>query len=308
MKPESRLEFSPLTRREFVRVAVLAASGAALGLDAAGQSGPPAPCPIIVFSKAFQSLGPEDTAALVEEVGWSGIECPVREKGQIEPEQAADEMPRYVDALRRRGLDMTVVVTEIASMREPHAETILRTAAKLGIKRIRLGAWIYAPDRPIAQQLDEFGGALKDIGEACAELGIQSAVQNHSGSDRFGAPVWDDVGVLKDHRVRNVGMCFDIGHATIEGGLSWPIQARLAEHLYTVVYVKDFKWRREAGLWKPGWCPLGEGMINRSFFSRLRLTGFTGPICQHHEYPLGDRTEMLGHMRRDLGVLKDWLA
>ena len=29
---------------------------------------------------------------------------------------------------------------------------------------------------------------------------------------------------------------------------------------------------------------------------------------KHHEYPLGDRTEMLAHFRRDLKVLRDWLT
>jgi sugar phosphate isomerase/epimerase len=244
----------------------------------------------------------------VEEVGWSGIECPVRAKGQIEPERAEGELPRYVEAFRRRGLDVTVVVTDIASMGQPHAESILRTAARLGIKRIRLGAWAYTADKPIARQLESFGGAIKEIGEASAELGIECAVQNHSGSDRFAAPVWDAVEVLREHRVRNVGIGFDIGHATIEGGLSWPIQARLAEPLYTIVYVKDFVWGKDSSGWLPVWCPLGDGMIHRSFFDGLKHSAFSGPICQHQEYPVGNRADMVAHMQRDLRVLKEWLA
>jgi sugar phosphate isomerase/epimerase len=309
MKPETRIEISPLTRREFVRVAVLAASGAALGLEAASQSVPPAPRPIIGFSKPFRSMGAEDSAALVEEVGWSGIECPVRsQEGQIQPEQVDDVLPRFVDAFRRRGLDIPLLVTEISSIREPHAEAVLRAAAKLGIKRIRLGTWTYVPDRPLAQQLDGFGSALRDIGEACGELGIQGAVQNHSAPDRFGAPVWDVVSVLGDKKIKNVSMCFDIGHATVEGGLSWPIQARLAEPYYCAVYVKDFTWGKGPEGWRPDWCPLGQGMIHRSFIAGLGRSGYSGPICQHQEYRLGGRAEMVASMRSDLRVLREWLA
>jgi sugar phosphate isomerase/epimerase len=103
-------------------------------------------------------------------------------------------------------------------------------------------------------------------------------------------------------------MCFDIGHATIEGGLSWPIQARLAEPYYTLVYVKDFRWAKGPKGWDVDWCPLGEGMIHREFFTRLMGTSYTGPICQHHEYPMGDRKEMVAQMKKDLRVLKDWLG
>jgi sugar phosphate isomerase/epimerase len=309
MKPATRNETYPLTRRDFVRLAVLAASGAALGLETGGQSIPAAARPIIGFSKPFRSMGAEDSAALVEEIGWSGIECPVRaDEGQILPERVEEDLPRFVEAFRRRGLDIPVLVTEIASIRDPHAESVLRAAAKLGIRRIRLGAWFYRPGRSLEQQVDEFGGALRDIGQACGELGIQGAVQNHSAPDRFAAPVWDVVGALRDHQVKNVGLCFDIGHATVEGGLSWPIQARLAEPYYTAVYVKDFTWAKGPEGWRPVWCPLGQGMINRSFIAKLARSGFFGPICQHQEYPMADRAEMVADMRRDLRVLRDWMA
>jgi sugar phosphate isomerase/epimerase len=308
MKLPSDSETLRFTRRDFVRVAALATAGAALGLDAAPPADVPRSRQIIAFSKPFQTMGPDESAALVEEVGWSGIECPVREKGQIEPERAEDELPRFVEAFRRRNLEVSVLVTDISSMREPQTEKLLRTASKLGIGRIRLGAWVYREDRPIAEQLKEFGGALQDIGQACLELGIKPAVQNHSGSNRFAAPVWDAVSVLNDPKIKNVGMGFDIGHATIEGGLSWPIQARLAEPLYTLVYVKDFRWAKDRDGWNPAWCPLGEGMIHRSFFTRLQRSAYAGPICQHHEYPMGDRQDMVAQMKRDLSVLRDWLS
>jgi sugar phosphate isomerase/epimerase len=308
MEPTPRPDLPLLTRREFVRASFLAASGVALGLDAAGAEKQALARPVIGFSKPFQSLGPADMAAFVEEVGWSGIECPVRAQGQIEPERVGEELPRLVEAFRRRGLDVPIVVTEITSIHETHAEEVLRVAAGLGIRKFRLGAFKYTKDRPLEQQLDGFGHDLRAIGDACGELGVQAAVQNHSGSDRFGASVWDVVGVLKDFHVKNVGICFDIAHATIEGGLSWPIQARLAEPFYAAVYVKDFTWSKGPGGWQPNWCLLGEGMVDRAFISGLNRSGYSGTICQHQEYPMGDRADMAAHIRRDLETLRGWLA
>jgi sugar phosphate isomerase/epimerase len=316
MKPKSRPEVPPTTSRKSSRIALLAASGTPLAAKAAAQDSGATPRPIIGFSKPFQSLSADDMASLVEEIGWNGIESPVRSAGQVEPERVEEDLPRLVEAFRRRGLVIPVIVTEIFSMRQPHAEIVLRTAAKLGIKRIRLGIFKYVQERPLEQQLNEFGKTLKEIGDACGELGIQAAVQNHSGFDRFGAPVWDLYTVLRDFQIKNVGMCFDIAHAMVEGGLSWPIQARLMEPYYAAVYVKDFTWARGANGWGSRgasgwgvtWRPLGEGMVDRSFIAGLPKSGFSGPICQHHEYPLGDRAEMLALMQRDLRVLKDWLG
>jgi len=122
MKPTPRPEVPSLTRREFVRASFLAASGVALGLNAAGRENPASARPIIGFSKPFQSMGAVDMASFVEETGWSGIECPVRPQGQIEPERVGEELPRLVEAFRRKGLDVPVVVTEISSIHEAHAE------------------------------------------------------------------------------------------------------------------------------------------------------------------------------------------
>src|SRR5206468_715729 len=98
-----------------------------------------------------------------------------------------------------------------------------------------------------------------DLAQLNHSLGIQGAYENHSGADSFGAAIWDVYETIRDLDPAAMGIAFDIGHATIEGGLSWPIQARLAEPRYSVVYVKDFRWEKQSTGWKSVWCPLGEG-------------------------------------------------
>ena len=44
--------------------------------------------------------------------------------------------------------------------------------------------------------------------------------------------------------------------------------------------------------------PNGEGMVNRDFFKRLPATNYTGPICQHHEYELGENEAMRAHFKK----------
>lgn len=301
---------SSLSRRHFVVQATLATAAWAVGShsNCSAASKERSRFPIIGFSKPFQKLTADETAELVEEVGWDGIEIPVRNKGQIEPERAADELPRFAEALRRRNRDIFLVATDIVSLKTPHCELVLRTIAKLGIKRLRLGFVSYPNDRSPAEWLRQLAPELKEIATACGDLGLQAGFQNHSGARSVGAPVWDVYSMIKDLDPRKIGFCFDIGHATVEGGLSWPVEARLAEPFLTAVFVKDFYWKKEGRGWKDAWCPLGEGMVNRAFFDWLKTTNYAGPICQHHEYELGDAKQRLAHFQADLAVLKSWLA
>lgn len=264
--------------------------------------------PIIAFSKPFQKLTPEQTADLVAEVGWDGIECPVRAKGQIEPARAADELPRMVEALGKRGLKVHLLTTDIVSLSQPATEPLLRLMAKLGLKRFRLGSSRYPEDRSPVEVVRALEPHLRDLAAACKDLGLQGALQNHSGPEHVGAAVWDVFPIIEKLDPRHLGLCFDIGHATVEGGLMWPTLARLAEPYYAMIYVKDFRWQREDKLgWKAAWCPLGEGMVNRRYFDSLKRSRYVGPISQHHEYELGDPRERLAYFQRDLKVLKSWL-
>ena len=150
-----------LTRREFVTATAAAAAVSAAvspGLFAQGEE--EKRFKIIGFTKPFQNLNFEATANTVAEIGWDGIECPVRPKGQIEPERAPDELPRLVDALKKRGKELTILTTAITSVSQPHTEQLLRTAAKLGIRRYRLGFLKYDLARSIADQVTEIGARL----------------------------------------------------------------------------------------------------------------------------------------------------
>ncbi|MDR3401676.1 MAG: sugar phosphate isomerase/epimerase [Chthoniobacter sp.] len=301
---------SPITRRDFVTKAALATALTAVSPRLARAETTAAPrFKIIAFSKPFAHLGPDETADLVADVGWDGIECPVRAKaGQIAPERVEEDLPKMVEALKKRGKEVTMVTTEITKI-APLAEKVLRTTAKLGIKKYRFGFVKYTADKSIPDTVSEVGAALKDLAALNRELGIQGGWQNHSGADMVGAPLWDTWTMIKDLDPRDIGVCFDIGHATLEGGLSWPIQARLLEPRYVAVYLKDFRWEKGPKGWEPIWCNFGEGTVHQSFLTRLKASSYNGPLSQHHEYKtLGTGAEMIANMKKDLAKLREWLA
>jgi sugar phosphate isomerase/epimerase len=301
------------SRRQFL--ASSAATGAAFAIGqhplslAQSSSERSTRLKLIAFTKPFQEFSAGDTADFVADVGWDGVELPVRAKGQVEPERVEEDLPKFAEALRKRGRELTLIATDVKNPSQPFTQRVLRTAAKLGITRYRLGFWKYAKDQPIAKQLDEIRAELRDLAMLNKELGLTAGFQNHSGADYVGAPVWDIWRLIGDLDPRQVGVCFDIGHATIEGGYSWPTHARLMAPHYAAVYVKDFVWQKGAKGWESRWCPLGDGMVNKAFFATLRKSKWSGPISQHFEYRLPEgRKQLVAVMKKDLQVLREWIA
>jgi len=89
--------------------------------------------------------------------------------------------------------------------------------------------------------------------------------------------------MIKDLDPKAIGICFDIGHATLEGGLSWPIQARLMEPYYVAVYLKDFRWKRRRKGGSPTGATSAKAPSKRSF-GQPQEVRVRRPLSQHHEY------------------------
>jgi sugar phosphate isomerase/epimerase len=143
----------------------------------------------------------------------------------------------------------------------------------------------------------------------------------HSGTAVVGASIWDLYIVLKDFDPSLVGVNYDIGHATIEGGFGGWINSFYitGQHLRGIA-VKDCVWQKGAnGEWKSEFVPLGEGMVHfQEFFTMVKQSGFHGPLQIHYEYPLGGanngktqltmpQEQVFAAMKRDVLKLRGYL-
>src|SRR6185503_5733092 len=95
------------------------------------------------FEKPLQFLSYDELAELLAETGFNGVEAAVRDGGHVLPEKVEEDLPRFIAALKKQGLEMTVLTSGINSVDSPHAEKVLRTAAKLGVKRYRMNWYRY---------------------------------------------------------------------------------------------------------------------------------------------------------------------
>ena len=291
-----------MTRRKFVA----GTSATVLCAAAQLQAAPASPRRICAFEKPLRFLDDADLAASMATLGFSGIEATVRAGGRVLPKNVEYDLPRLHEALSKRGLEITIMATDINSAEQSDTELVLRTAAKLGIRRYRMAWYKYDLSRPILPQLDAIAARLPALVDLTRQLGMTAVYQNHSGADIVGAPVWDIHRLINHFDPQTIGVGFDIHHAMVEGGLSWPIQFKLIQSHLAVVYVKDFVW--ELGKVKD--VPLGEGLVDRKFFSMLRQSGFNGTICLHVEYWEGKKNqgEFAAAFGKDLATLRAWLG
>ncbi|MEO0414959.1 MAG: hypothetical protein AAF226_08420, partial [Verrucomicrobiota bacterium] len=132
---------SMVSRRKFTQYLAGAAAASGVMSESMGQSDDDRlPWELCTFTKPFQHMSYDQLALEMANLGFDGIECPVRQGGHIEPEVVPDELPKMVEALDRQGLKMTILTSKInAVIDEQYTESLLRTPAQLGIKRFIMG-------------------------------------------------------------------------------------------------------------------------------------------------------------------------
>ncbi len=296
------------TRREFLAAVPVAALAA-----------PPArgTLPISIFSKHLQWLDCSEAARFAKDIGFDGMDLTVRAGGHVLPERVEQDLPKAVEAIRKAGLPVTMITADIVDAQTPYAEAVLRTAAGLGIHHYRWGGFTYAYDRDIASQLDALKPRVHALAELNAKHKMCAMYHTHSGPRQVGAPVWDVWMLVRDEDPRCIGINYDIGHATVEGGYGgWIDSAHLVQKHMRGVALKDFRWAHTEKGWVPEWCPIGEGMVNfTAFFEVLKSAKFAGPVQVHFEYPLGgadggkrqvniSRNQLAASMRHDLEQIR----
>ena len=301
------------------RRTALLAGVAGLGLSAAPAE---RDLKVAIFSKHLQFLEGAELARTARDLGFDGIDITVRKGGHVDPGRAADDLPPLVALIRKEGLEVPMVTCDIVDTSSPNARSVLKTLANLGIRYYRWGGFKYRDDQPFALQMESFRQRASQLAAWNAEYKVCAIYHTHSGVDLVGAPVWDIFEILKGLDPKSVAINYDVGHATVEGGLGgWIDSFRLADSYIRGIAIKDFVWQKnQRGNWEPAWVPLGQGMVRfPAFFAMLAKTSFNGPVQLHFEYPLGgaqdgkrqltlSRDEVFAAMRRDLRQLRTYLT
>ncbi len=296
-----------MKRRDFLKAAALAVGGG-LVVSARAQAAASKVC-LHTFSKPLQWLGYDALAESLAQAGFCGIDLSVRAKGHVEPEKVEQDLPRAVEAARKQGLKIGMIVTAITAADEPLAERTLKTAAQCGVKVYRMGYVKYdnalGVEGSIEKNHKQMAG-LEALNKAC---GITGCYQNHHawGDGLFGGPVWDIYYMIKGLDPQWVGCQYDIRHAVAEAGGSWSVALRLIAPYIRSTCLKDFVWAKKKDKWIPDNVFAGEGMVPWDrYFKLLKELKISVPTSVHCEWELFTKEEeaLPESERRALAVKK----
>lgn len=260
----------------------------------------------------------DEVAEAAAEMGYDGVDLTVRPyPGHVEPSRVAQDLPEFVNAIRKHGLQVVEITTNIADADSPHAEEILRAASAVGIKSYWWGTFRYEAGKPVMQQLDALKPRIAKLAALNTKYNMTAMYHTYSGN-AVGAPIWDMLYVLRDFSPEQVGFHCDIGHMTNAGGNgTWATNLRAAGPYVRGVSAKDsFIEKNAEGAWRVRYVPLGEGNVQLPQFAAiLKEIKFSGPVEIQAEYPNGGaenaqdkitlpREQVLGAMKKDLQVLR----
>jgi L-ribulose-5-phosphate 3-epimerase len=306
-----------LSRRNVLQAAgatVAMATVATAANKATPARGKPVPC---LFTKPLQNRPFKDLPAVLSDLGINAVDLTCRKGGHVAPERVADDLPAAVELLKRAGIAVPMVTTEITDANKDHAEAIVKTVGELGIGFIKLGYFEYGDLHRMHERLAEVKARLTEIGALCGRHGVRAGFHNHSGL-RVGAGMWDLWQLLQDLPAAQVGSYFDLRHATVEGSDGgWRIGLALLMPRIIMASVKDCIWQKdEKGVWRVKDMPLGQGAVRvEEGLRQLKDGGFSGPISLHVEYvsnmvPAGSDEDKrkLEAIRADWKTLHDLLA
>ena len=307
------------SRRRFLKHTALAVGALPLLAITAPAlaNGGEAPLPDIhIFSKHLQFLNYADMADAAAEMGFNGVDLTVRPDGHVRPERVEDELPDAVDALKKVGLPPRLMTTTVGDATNATDMRVLKAASMAGFQLYRMKWYQYDEKKSIPDSIQLYQQQLRALGEVNKTLDLIGCYQNHAGL-LVGSSVWELWEMLKLADPVHTGVQYDIRHATVEGGQSWPNGLRLLQSQIKSIALKDFRWSTKNGVTTVEDVPLGEGMVDfKRYFTLLKQYGIQVPVSLHVEYPTGGAEhgatkltippkEVFAAMKRDLNRLQE---
>lgn len=217
----------------------------------------------------------------VKDIGLDGVELTVRPGGHVDPERVRDDLPRAVHELHTLGLEVPAITTDIRGSDTPHTRDVCTAAAEVGVPILRNAAWRYRPFGTIEQQIDAARHSAHELEALAREFDLRICVHAHLGRHLTaqGALL---ARIIDDTDPRYVGVSFDLGQMTVEGGAGgWVLSLDLLKQRIGMLSVTSYGWvsspDAETGgtQWTPLLIPLEQGAAQWArAFGLLRQNGW----------------------------------
>ena len=267
-----------------------------------------------VSTQAQANADPFGTGVKVGEAclasGFAAVDLTVRTDGHVQPTLVATNLPLMLAGIRSTGAICDQIGNNIAPSSDPtdtswiatqFVNEIISVAGANGIKKYR---WYNSggPSFPantfgqtMTNQLDGFRVNMRRLAAINAQAGNVCGVA-HTHSGNLGTSVYDILYAMQGIDPSLIGINLAIGHtADAAIGVTWQLEMRRAMPYIKGTALQDLKAAINATtgavststVQSTGATGTGGGVINwATFFSLLRLGGYSGPAEAQIEYSI----------------------
>jgi sugar phosphate isomerase/epimerase len=231
-----------------------------------------------VFTKAWKMPLPE-LAKHVSNLGFDGVELPVRPGYQVTPENVQEDLPKAAEIMADHGL-------KIFSVAAPTDKVTIAACAKSGIPLIRIciGIESNAYLAGEARYQNECDALVPLLDKYHVTIGVQ----NHCG--KCVANAMQLLSFLKGYNSKHIAAVWDVAHNALNGEEPEHAIDILWSHL-RMVNLKNAFWRQRNGpeaeyaQWHEYWTTGRNGLASwPRVAAELKRREWSGVLCLSAEY------------------------
>lgn len=240
-----------------------------------------------VFTKPWRMPLPE-LGKYVSELGFDGIEFPLRPGYQVEPEDVAKGLPAAAKQLADFGV-------KIYSVAGPSDEATIAACAEAGVPIIRV--MVSVGDEGYLAAVEKAQREYDALIPLLDKHGVKLGVQNHC--HRFVANAIGLRHLMEKYDPKHIAAVWDAAHCALDGELPELAVDILWSHL-CMVNLKNGIWQRtngpeaEVAEWKTYWTSGRQGLASwPKVADELKKRDFEGIVCLTAEYSDHDSADRL---------------
>lgn len=289
-----------MDRRSFVVGSAVAGLGLAAGVRAAE---PPAR-PFVVFTKHLKELSVEQLIEAMKSIGADGVDLCVRPGYPVNPDNAAEALPKAAEAFRAAGLSIPMVTTptDLTNASAPYAEALFKACGEAQVPLVKLGYWA-APSDAYWSVLEKMQADVRGFAELGRQWAVKPCLHTHSGNN-MGLNAAALMHVLRDFRPEEVGAYVDVGHLAVCGESPALAFAMAAEWLAAIA-VKDMDRAKTDKGTQVRSVVMGQGFVDwPQVMGWLVKHDFRGPLSFHCEFAAASTDALLEQAKQDIAYLR----
>ena len=269
----------------------------------------------IVFTKPWRNLSLEELGAFVKEMGFDGVEYPLRDGYQVQPSDGAKGIRRLVDVLGQFGVTVESMAGEIqVKFADDNKvakvnEELFAGCGEAGVKIIRI---CQALDKNVEffKSIEQIKRRYDAVVPYCEKYNVTIGVQMHCNACISSSA--ETYILLKDYDPKHIAAVWDSGHS----GLAGTEPCFALDTVWDMMCMANFKaayWKLRHGpeqdeaIWDSYWT-LGRHACGswKEAVDHLKKRGYSGVVCLPAEY--SDEPNVEKYTRQDLAYLKSLFA